>query len=230
MIAGTADGAAAESPGSLDAELVGRTRAGDRQAYADLVRRHQQPLFRHVRGMGLEYDTALDLVQDAFVRAYTRIGECREPSHFRAWLFTIARRLCFDYLKDVRRRTIPLSAVPDAERIPAETEDRDGSGRALREALEALPPLLREAFLLKHDAGYTYEEMAIIGDASPSAVKMRVHRARELLRAALHRSGVGPADVTIRRSPVVSVDEHDQAPVRAYGFRSGGVDSARSET
>ena len=54
---------------------------------------------------------------------------------------------------------------------------------------------LREAFLLKHDAGYTYEEIAGITEASPSAVKMRVHRARESLRAFLAREGVVGAEV-----------------------------------
>jgi hypothetical protein len=60
----------------------------------------------------------------------------------------------------------------------------------LRTALERLPQALREAFLLKHDAGYTYEEVAEITEATPSAVKMRVHRAREALRAFLIAEGV----------------------------------------
>jgi hypothetical protein len=61
----------------------------------------------------------------------------------------------------------------------------------LRAALDRLPNALRQAFLLKHDAGYTYEEVAEITESSPSAVKMRVHRAREALRAFLIEQGVG---------------------------------------
>jgi DNA-directed RNA polymerase specialized sigma24 family protein len=53
--------------------------------------------------------------------------------------------------------------------------------------------MLREAFLLKHDAGYTYEEVAVLTDSSPSAVKMRVHRARETLRDFLIEEGVNAA-------------------------------------
>lgn len=165
-----------------DAELIHRVIRGDRDAYGGLVLRHQDVLYRHARGMGLDHDTSLDIVQDAFVKGYTRIEECRDRYHFRAWLFGIARNLCLDYLKNVRRATIPLSQLPSAESITGWTSAEAELRVSLDDALGRLPDSLREAFLLKHDAGYTYEEIARMTDASASAVKMRVHRARELLR------------------------------------------------
>jgi RNA polymerase sigma-70 factor (ECF subfamily) len=63
----------------------------------------------------------------------------------------------------------------------------------LRAALDTLPIAMREAFLLKHDAGYTYEEVAELTNATPSAVKMRVHRACDALRAFLDLQGVRAA-------------------------------------
>ena len=175
-----------------DAELVTSVLRGQREAYSTLVERHQNLLYRHARGMGLDHDTSLDLVQDAFVKAYSRIEECHDPSCFKSWVFRIARNLCLDHLKSVRRMTIPMSQVPDIETaIPVSIED--DVAVTLREALHSLPDLLRESFLLKHDAGYTYEEIAELTNASPSAVKMRVHRARETLRDFLIEQGVHAA-------------------------------------
>ena len=176
-----------------DAELIRRVLSGERDDFAELVRRHQDALYRHARGMGLDHDTSLDVVQDAFVKAYARLNECREPARFRAWLFTIVRRLCLDHVKNVRRSTVPLSSVPDVVAIPAADHAHDELNRALSKALDALPVATREAFLLKHDAGYSYEEIAVMTEASISAVKMRVHRAREALRAHLEQQGIHAA-------------------------------------
>lgn len=175
---------------SSDADIVVRVLNGDRNAYAQLVDRHQQVLYRHARGMGLDHDTSLDLVQEAFVRGYVRLRECREPAHYRAWLFRIARNLYLDHLKNVRTTTVPLSRLPNSESIPNPATSDPELTVTLRAALAALPIAMREAFLLKHHAGHTYDEIATLTDATPSAVKMRVHRAREALRIFLVERGV----------------------------------------
>jgi RNA polymerase sigma-70 factor, ECF subfamily len=168
-----------------DAPLVRRVLGGDRDAYGQLVRRHQEVLYRFLRGMGLDHDTALDLTQDAFVKAYGSLPDCREPQHFRAWLFRIARNHCLDHLKNVRRLSVPFSALDDPDAIADDRAPMPDRALTLGVALERLAPALREAFLLKHDAGYSYDEIAELTGASVSAVKMRVHRAREALRAFL---------------------------------------------
>ncbi|MEX1184946.1 MAG: RNA polymerase sigma factor [Gemmatimonadota bacterium] len=181
---------------STDEAVVGRVLAGDREAYGELVKRHQRVVYRHIRAMGIDRDTTLDLVQDAFVRAYMRLSECRDRAHFRAWAFRIARNLCLDHLKNVRRSMVPLSDLPGSEQLPdhaSRTATQLGEADILRAALEHLPPTLRDAFLLRHDAGYSYDEIAAMTDASVSAVKMRVHRARESLRSFLDERGVHAA-------------------------------------
>ena len=165
-----------------DGALVRRVLDGDRRAYEHLVRRHQGALYRHARGMGLDPDTAEDMVQETLVRAYASLPECRDGAAFRAWAFRILRNRCLDHFKNIRRRDVPLElASPDGAEgfgeVPS-TELR----HELDDALGRLSPLLREAFLLKHEGGYSYDELAEIADTSPSAVKMRVHRAREELR------------------------------------------------
>jgi RNA polymerase sigma-70 factor (ECF subfamily) len=185
--------ARADGSVSSDAEIVGQVMRGERDAYAELVNRHQALIYRHACGMGLDHDTSVDLVQDAFVKAYTSLEECHDPGHFRAWVFRISRNLCLDHLKNVRRMSIPISQVTGIESIPDRDDSADDVDRTLREALLRLPTALREAFLLKHDAGYTYDEVADLTNASPSAVKMRVHRARESLRAFLVEQGISAA-------------------------------------
>src|SRR5690606_38320724 len=80
---------AAGTPGTVpsDAELIDRTVAGEREAFSELVRRYQRALYAHACSMGMAHDPALDLVQEAFVRAFVRIRQCRDRTHFRAWLF-----------------------------------------------------------------------------------------------------------------------------------------------
>jgi RNA polymerase sigma-70 factor (ECF subfamily) len=173
-----------------DAQVIERILGGDIDAYAVLMHRHQDVIYRHARGMGLDHDTSADLVQDAFVRAFDRLADCRDGANYRSWLFSICRNMCLDQLRNVRRLSVPLSAVDHADHIEDPRAVEDDLTLTLRAALERLPNALREAFLLKHDAGYTYEEIAELTGASPSAVKMRVHRAREVLRTFLIRQGV----------------------------------------
>jgi RNA polymerase sigma-70 factor (ECF subfamily) len=179
-----------QAPDVSDACLVTRVLDGDLDAYAGLVRRHQEAIYRHVRGLGLDHDTSLDVVQDAFVKAFNHLGECREGASFKAWLFRICRNLGFDELRNVRRRTtISMSDLESSDAVEDSHTGSEDLHLTLREALDRVPVEMREAFLLKHDAGYTYEEIAKLTEASPSAVKMRVHRAREALRAFLQRQG-----------------------------------------
>ena len=89
-----------------------------------------------------------------------------------------------------------MSAIDDVDGIEDPRRGPDELTLTLRAALEQLPQALREAFLLKHDAGYTYEEIAELTEASPSAVKMRVHRARDALRAFLIEQGVDVDEIS----------------------------------
>lgn len=176
-----------------DGDLVRRVLAGEREAFSTLVTRHQAALYRHARGLGLDAAAAQDLVQDAFMKAYLRLRQCRDPERFLPWLLGVSRHLALDWLRDVRRREEPLEAAGEA---PAHDggPDRHEARDAVAGALAGLPDILREAFLLRHRLDCSYEEIAEITGASLSAAKMRVVRAREALRAALDAERAG--DVT----------------------------------
>jgi RNA polymerase sigma-70 factor, ECF subfamily len=173
---------------SPDGRLVERVLTGETEAFAVLVRRHQTRLYRHALGMVLDPDVAADLVQDSLVKAYTRLGKCRDRSKFGTWLFRILRNRCLDYLKERRRKDLPLDEhhrTLAAGGGPASDLQRRALADAIDRALAELPDAQREAFLLKHVQDLTYEEMAEVADASVSALRMRVLRAREALQEIL---------------------------------------------
>lgn len=169
-----------------DETLVARVLGGDRDAFETLVRRHQAFLFRRAHWMGLDKESAADMVQDALVKAYTNLATCRDPSRFGYWVGRILRNGILDLLKSPSRRGVPLSlSLPSGSEEPLGEEGQAALRNCLGEALAALPQEQREAFLLKHAEGCSYEEMAELTQTSVSALKMRVLRARETLRAQL---------------------------------------------
>jgi len=173
--------------GSSDGVLVGRVLDGDREAYAILIRRHQDGLYRYARGVGIPREPAQDLVQDALIKAYRSLRTCVDPERFQMWVFRILRNGALDYLKDIRRRSVSVDVLPirDPGPDPQVEALRSELRQELERGLGQLPTDLRDAFLMKHLEGLSYEEMADITGASVSALKMRVLRAREVLRESL---------------------------------------------
>lgn len=172
-----------------DAEVVERVRNGDREVYRVLVQRYQDTLYRYALSMTRQGDVASDLVQSAFVKAYSQIGRLRDPSNFGGWVYRMAVNGCKDWLKNKRRKDVRLDdgpplAVPQTATPEADLE-RAELRRALEDALGRLGEEQREAFVLKHVEGRSYEEIAELLEVSVPALKMRVHRAREALRGAL---------------------------------------------
>jgi RNA polymerase sigma-70 factor (ECF subfamily) len=177
-----------------DAAVIVRVLEGDKQAFEYLVSRYQHLLYRHAVTMVLDHDAAADMVQDAFVRAYVNLRECRDHSRFRAWLFRTLRNRCLDYLKEAGRRNVPLDDVVEPQineaDVPGALVERNELRAAIRRALAQLPPMLREAFVMHYVDDMPYETMAELLDASVSALKMRTLRAREALQSALRQANV----------------------------------------
>ncbi len=177
-----------------DADVIARVLDGDKQQFEHLVRRYQHVLYRHAVSIVLDHDTAADMVQDAFVRAYLNLRECRDTSRFRAWLFRTLRNRCFDHLKAASRRNVSLDEIEpiplDEADGPAALAERSEVRTAIRRALAKLPPVLREAFVMHYVDGMSYETMGELLGASISAIKMRAMRAREALSSALGQERV----------------------------------------
>lgn len=188
-----------------DAAAIQAVLDGDTQRFAELVTRYQAALYRHAVSMVLDHAAAADMVQDAFVRAFTNLAACRDRMRFRAWLFQTLRNGCLDYLKDARRRSVPIDdagPLVDGADGPATLVDRARFRRAVAQALAQLPHPQREAFVMHYVEGLPYEAMADLLDASVSALKMRVLRARAALATALRHHDVTesqPARLHYRR-------------------------------
>ena len=171
-----------------DAELVEAVLAGDRESFRPLVQRYQDTLLRYAVRMISRPAIAEDIVQDTLVSAYVNLASCRNPERFAAWCFQILRNRCHDYLRGPRRRIEDPGGLETFETNlgnPERETEQSLARSAISRAVAELPPLLREAFVLFHQESVSYPEMARRLDASESALKMRVKRAREALQKAL---------------------------------------------
>lgn len=171
-----------------DEQVVRDVLGGDQDAYRLLVRRYADTLHGHALRMTGSADEAADLVQRAFVQGFTKLRKCKDPARVGAWLFRILANLCKDHVKSRHRQHVPLVRVEGSLRgrddPGADAEDAEARSR-IWGALDALTPEQKEAFVLKHVEGRSYEEIAAVMDLSVDSLKMRVHRARKALRGLL---------------------------------------------
>jgi RNA polymerase sigma-70 factor (ECF subfamily) len=168
-----------------DQLIIQRVLAGHRDAFRVLISRYSDPLYRHALCMTGSPDVAEDILQMSFIKAYQHLAEVR--GRFDAWVFRIVANGCKDWLKNIRRSHLSYEEddQPSTYASPDEDLDRTELRTDLDRALAVLPASLREAFVMKHVEGRSYEEMADLLGTTVGALKMRVHRAREALQALL---------------------------------------------
>lgn len=179
--------AAAESldQDGTDQAIIQRVLAGERDAFRLLITKYSDPLYRHALCMTGSPDVAEDILQVSLIKAYQHLAEVR--GRFDAWVFRIVANGCKDWLKNIRRSHLSYEEddQPSTYATPDEDLDRTELRQDLEGALSTLPASLREAFVMKHVEGRSYEEMADLLGTTVGALKMRVHRAREALQALL---------------------------------------------
>jgi RNA polymerase sigma-70 factor (ECF subfamily) len=172
-------------------ELVARARAGDRDAFEQLVLLHADRLYAVVLRMSGEPDEAEELVQETFLRAWRNVDRFEGRSQFFTWLYRIAineaRR------SHARRGTRPQSApladaaadIPDERQAPHERAQAHELRWALERAILQLPIEQRMPLVLRDVEGLTTEEAAAVMDLGEAAFKSRLHRARMAVREAV---------------------------------------------
>ena len=178
-----------------DARIVEAVRAGDKEAFRILVERHQDRVYGVLRRLTNNPDRAEELAQEAFMRAYQGLQSFRGDSQFGTWLVQIAVYAARDSHKRERRgQVISLEELQEkAGEAAGFRETRSGfdpleslSERELVErlerAMENLPPAYREVFTLRVVEELEYNEIARITRDSVGTLKVRLHRARVLLR------------------------------------------------
>jgi len=173
-----------------DRPLVDRTLAGDPHAFAELVERHRDVVFR-VAARVVGREAAQDVSQDAFLRAFHRLHRFRGDAPFRSWLLQIAHHAAVDAA--TRRTPIPVEDPagerpdPDTRKLPADRLEERERRERLEDKLTHLRPPHRAVLVLRDLEGLSYEEIAVVTETPLGTVKGRLHRARseliDLLRA-----------------------------------------------
>lgn len=163
---------------------------GDVAAFKYIYAKYRQRIFSYCLYITGDKTIAEDAFQEAFTRAYTRRDQLKEPKALKSWLLLITRSVCLNMLRT--SKFTPDFVYLD-EKDPEEGEGftpREltsnpldvGTGDALKAALQRLAPMYREAFLLREFEGYSYEEISEMTGASVMNVKVRITRAKKMLR------------------------------------------------
>lgn len=164
--------------------------AGNRDAYAELVRKHEVRVRTHCLLMLSNAAEAEDAAQEVFIKAYQALGSFHGKSSFSTWIYRIAANHCMDVLrKRQRRKTESWDALREREGEKADAllatspdpEFPDETAEALAQILSGLPEKSREIIVLREVQGLTYEEMAGFLECTLDAVKSRLKRARQEL-------------------------------------------------
>lgn len=171
-------------------QLIQNILDGERYRYKELVERYSALVFSIVRSFADREDTVEELAQQIFVKAYERLDSFNMESRFSSWLYSLARFHCLDYAKNIRRSNTYFSEMEqdrlDAEMDHGESADQQYQNKErnalLYEALSQITPANAEAFIMKYRDDMTYKAMSERLDASESALKVRVHRARKELK------------------------------------------------
>ena len=183
-----------------DDDLVRRFRAGEPDAFTELVRRHQQRVYSLCLRMLGEADAAADVAQDTFLTVLRKLEGFRGEAAFTTWLHRVAVNACYDELRRKRRRPIlhVLSDdAPEHEPGPPVADHADeviGTSDAAA-ALASIPEEFRAAVVLADVQDLPYEQIAEVLAVPVGTVKSRVHRGRVALAAALglHDAGREPS-------------------------------------
>lgn len=174
--------------GASDGEVVRAVLAGEVERFAVLVHRCRDRFARYAVHLLGSADAAEDALQEAFIRAYDRLAQCRDPENFRQWFFLILRNSCYAEAR-LRKRHAGASLEEVLEPVAPDVSDRrlerGERRRTLEAALRRLTMEQREVFVLKHYEGLPYDEIARRTSASVASLKMRMHRAYDRLRAEL---------------------------------------------
>ncbi len=183
-----------------DQSLVAEAKAGSYEAFEELVNRYENKIYRLGMNITGNSEDAEDVLQEAFLKAFTKLGEFREESRFYTWLVRIAVNEALMKLRKIRSdRTVPLEDEigEDGDPIPRELSDwRPNPEQVfaqaeiegiLRDAAQKLPASYRTVFLLRDVEDLNTAEAAAVLGLTEGTVKARLFRARMMLREELSK-------------------------------------------
>ena len=193
-----------------DEDLMIAAKAGDRKAFENLIMRYEKPLYGYLVRLLRDESAAEDAFQDTWLRVFKAMDRFNPELRVAPWVYRIATNLCRDQSRRRRHRAHPSLDQPIrageesllGEIVPSHDIGPDGEveaanvGEHVRRAVELLPDRQREAFVLRHYQGLSYEEIARAQKFSLAAVKSNIHHAVVTLRRRLERLGLSPVTQT----------------------------------
>jgi RNA polymerase sigma-70 factor (ECF subfamily) len=183
-----------------DRELVAIAVSGFDGSFEELVRRYQRPISAYVYRMVGNYESALDLTQEIFIKVYNSLNRYRAEFKFSTWIYKIAHNAAVDHLRRTATREQSLVLGPEGDtfdlplessRLSPEQESEQKERRSEIEAVvRALPSNYRELIILRHSQDLSYEEIVEVTGLPLGTDKNRLFRAREMMRQQFVDKGI----------------------------------------
>ena len=182
-----------------DHELVAATRSGDEDAFAEIISRYKNPITNFLYRFLNDYEEAVDLAQETFVRLYFALDRYHTEYAFSTYIYRIATNLAISEIRKRKRRNLlsltglfQAGESEDVEFQPADTRrlqdaglEEDELSQIITNAIETLPPKYRLPIVLRDVEGRSYEDVAAIMELGLGTTKSRISRGRGLLKEKL---------------------------------------------
>jgi RNA polymerase sigma-70 factor (ECF subfamily) len=178
---------------SLLEDLINRSRGGDAQAMEAIYKRFNRPLFSLIYRYTANREVAEDLLQDVFLKIFSKLETLRKTGTFVSWMYRIAVNTCFGYLRGSKsqvQRTVPLNNLKDRIGEDATKSSDRLMKKSLDDAIHSLPARMKTIFLLHDVQGFKHEEIAPMLGCSAGTSKSQLFKARMKIREHLERRKV----------------------------------------
>jgi RNA polymerase sigma-70 factor, ECF subfamily len=175
-----------------DVELIAKAIAGREDGFEELVRRYQRPITGYVFRMLGDYDSALDVTQEVFIKVYNSLTKYSSEYKFSTWLYRIAHNAAIDHMRrnSVNQQSIETENADGTYQLqlespnPSPEVDRERSEWRveINNVVKCLPAAYRDLIMLRHSQDLSYDEIADVTGLPLGTVKNRLFRAREMMR------------------------------------------------
>ena len=183
-----------------DRDLVATAVSGIEGSFEELVRRYQRPISAYVYRMVGNYESALDLTQEIFIKVYNSLRRYRSEFKFSTWIYKIAHNAAIDHLRRTATREQSLVMGPENDQFdlpieskrlsPEQESERKERRGEIESVVRALPANYRELIILRHSQDLSYEEIVEVTGLPLGTVKNRLFRAREMMRQQFVDKGI----------------------------------------
>jgi len=202
----------------VEKEIIQRVLGGDKNAFEGLVLENQKNVYNLALKMTRNEEDALDISQEAFIKAFRQLRNFRGDSKFSVWMYRLTYNLCIDFLRrkpkaeaisldreDESGDIAPLE-IPDLRFIPEDSAIRSEMRNNITESIKELPLKHREVVVMREIAGMSYEEIAKTLNINVGTVKSRLARSRLKLIEILKEKGTFPEGFRLK----IQEDEEEE--------------------